>query len=200
MKSLVQKCAAVMHRLSITVPGSQIPDWFGNHRLGNTIKLKLPQNHIIKVTGVALCCRFLPPLKTSSTVLKITFKGSNEENLISRAATEDTQRTKFVWTGYLPLNIIQDLCHSFESEDLLISFEDNVDVCGACVIYKDDIKPVIGTGSWIPDYDDLMMVDHESTSSDDWHHGRWFKPIFFVKSFKIGDPNTVEVWGESEER
>ncbi|KAK1409580.1 hypothetical protein QVD17_36107 [Tagetes erecta] len=199
-QSLVHSCAAVMHRLSITVPGSQIPNWFGYQRMGKTIKLKLPQNHITKVTGLALCCRFLPPLDTSTTVFKIKFKLSDEENFTGRLVACVAKRDVAVWTGYLSIDILGKVCNGFEYEDVMVSFEGDVVECGACVVYKDDIKQMIGTGSWIPDYDELRMTDNDSTSSDDWHHGRWSKPTFYFESSKTRDSNTIEVWGESKER
>ncbi|KAL9995126.1 putative leucine-rich repeat domain superfamily [Helianthus debilis subsp. tardiflorus] len=194
MKSLVEKCAAVNHRLSITVRGSKIPSWFSNQRLGNKITLKLPQNCITKMTGLALCCRFLPPLDKLTTSLKINFKVSDEENLIGRTAAHIATGADVVWVGYLSVDVLGNLCHDFESEDLIITFEDSVVECGVCVVYQDDIKPMTGSGSWIQDYDELRMIDHESESSENWVHGRWSKPTFYIHNKKIGDHKTVEVW------
>ncbi|KAK1409578.1 hypothetical protein QVD17_36105 [Tagetes erecta] len=87
------------------------------------------------------------------------------------------------------------VCNDFEYEDVMVSFEGDVVECGASVVYKDDIKPMTQTGSWVPDYDEFRMIDHDSTSSDDWHHGRWSKPTFCFGGSKIGDSKTVEVWG-----
>ncbi|KAI3799731.1 hypothetical protein L1987_35031 [Smallanthus sonchifolius] len=196
MQSLVlMKCAAVNHRLSIIVPGCKIPYWYSNQRLGNTITLKLPQSCITKMTGLALSCCFIRPLPKLMTSLKIKFKLSAEESFISGAPAHSTKRADVVWIGYLSIDILENLCHGFESEDLTITFEGDVVECGACVVYQDDIKPMKGTGSWIPDYDGLRRIDHESTSSEDWHHGRWFKPTFYLANIKSGDQKTVEVWG-----
>ncbi|KAK1409579.1 hypothetical protein QVD17_36106 [Tagetes erecta] len=105
-QSLVQTCAAVMHRLSITVPGSRIPDWFTNQRLGNSITIKLPQSHITKMTGLVLCCHFLPPSNASVTFLKIKFKLSDGKDFTGRVAARAAKKGDVVWTGYLSIDIL----------------------------------------------------------------------------------------------
>ncbi|XP_076900612.1 disease resistance protein Roq1-like [Bidens hawaiensis] len=152
LKSLVQKCAAVNHRLSIKVPGSKIPNWFSNQRLGNKTELYLPHNQISKIIGLAMCCR-LP--STDIFSIAILFKPLGERNLIGSPA-HPTKSVDGVWVGFLSVDILGNLCHVLESENLIISFEGyNIVECGVCVIFKDDIKPMAGTGSWIPDFDTL---------------------------------------------
>ncbi|GKA46280.1 TMV resistance protein N-like protein isoform X1 [Tanacetum coccineum] len=188
MISLVQKCAAVNHRLSITVPGSKIPYWFNNQQLCNKITLtnSSPHNQILKTIGLAICCVFQQGTMNNSkkgSFLRVEFKASGEENLIDRDA-QSNKRANTVWIGYMSNDILQNLCPGFESEDLLITFKpeffNNYIIlgCGLCVIYEDDIKGKELTGSWIPDYNEFINIDFDSASSEELLHGRWSQPTY----------------------
>ncbi|XP_076900611.1 TMV resistance protein N-like [Bidens hawaiensis] len=191
MKSLVQKCAAVNHRLSITVPGSKIPNWFSNKQLGNEIELYLPHNQISKMIGLALCCR-LSSFYTNA--ITIRFKPSYEEiqpiDYIDSA--HPAKYLDHMWVGYLAIDIIGNLCHGFEYENLIVSFEHQhyVVECGVCVVYKDDIEATTETESWISDYDELARNDYRG---EELQHGRWSSPTFSFVHWKTSDQNSVTV-------
>lgn len=191
---MIQKCAAVNHRLSITVTRNKIPNWFSNQQLGKKITLKLPQNQITKMIGLAICCLLCPPWLNMNTFLEIKLKASGEEVLIDRPSCT-AKKADRIWIGYMPTDFLGNLCHGFESEDLVISFKSHHELvkCGVCAIFEDDIKTITGVGSWIPDYDDLERIDCESGSSEDLQYGRCSMPTFSFGNKKTGDRNTVYV-------
>lgn len=189
MKSLVQKCAAVNHQSSICVPGRTIPNWFTDRQLGDKITLNLPQNQITKITGLAICCCIYGYI----TPLKVIFKSSIEEKLIHRSAYA-AQEAHHVWMGYMPIASLQDLCRVSDLDKLLISFvcDALIRECGVCVLYVDDMKPVTGTESWIPDHMEFGWIDHEGVCKEDLQlHGRWSKPSFLSRDEKTGDNTKI---------
>lgn len=129
--------------------------------------------------GLAVCCVFCQTLEMTIP-LRIKFKASGEEKLIDMPTTLAAKRADSVWVGYMPIAFLQNLWYGFESEHLIIDIFGDHDVgkCGVCVVYKDDIKGMTGTGSWIRDYDESEWIDHDSASSEDLQHGRWSKPTF----------------------
>ncbi|PWA63880.1 disease resistance protein (TIR-NBS-LRR class) family [Artemisia annua] len=139
MKSLVLKCGAVNHRLSVTVPGSEIPNWFSNQQLGCTITLSKPQDQITKMVGLALSCLFRPQKAAIGESLIIEFKPLHEQ-LISHFPVRASGA--HVWIGYMPLNILHNLRPDFESEDLIVTFTSYSEIveCGVCVVYRDDSR------------------------------------------------------------
>ncbi|XP_076958727.1 TMV resistance protein N-like [Bidens hawaiensis] len=190
MKSLVQECAAVNHRLSITVPGSKIPIWFSNKRLGNEIDLYLPHNQISKMIGLAICCR-VSSFYIDSLTIRFKPSSSYEENLLIGNPAHSAESVDCIWVGYLAFDILGNLCHGFEYENLIITFEHhNVVENGVCVVYKDDIKPTTGTASWISDYEELGRNDYHS---EELQHGRWSSPTFSFVNWKTSDQNSVTV-------
>ncbi|GJT45420.1 TMV resistance protein N-like protein isoform X1 [Tanacetum coccineum] len=142
MKSFVQKCAVVNHRLSIVVRGTKLPNWFTNQRFGNEVRLKLPHNQINKMIGLTVCFRFFATSGTQNNFI-IKFKRSGEEKLSIRPSGADARGLTHVWIGYMSINILRNLCHGSESEYLIITFEydGNILECGVCVIYEDDFDP-----------------------------------------------------------
>lgn len=100
-----------------------------------------------------------------------------DKQKLSRAAKH---ADSVMWIGYMSIDILKNLCHGIESEDLVISLESKhcVTECGVCVIYKDDIKPMTDIGSWIPDYDELSWIDVSRAAVEEFHHGRWSLPTF----------------------
>ncbi|XP_076958726.1 TMV resistance protein N-like [Bidens hawaiensis] len=194
MKSLVQNCATVNHRLSIMVPGSKIPYYFSNRRSGNKIEVYIPQNQISKMIGLAICCS-LPPTRS---ILTIKFKPSDEEKLIS-GATHPAKTADFMWIGYMSIDILGRLCHDFESEKLTISFAldmDDIIECGVFVIYKDDVKTTTKIGSWISDYDELGKINRysASTTGEQLQHGRWPIAPNLLFQRKTSDHNSFRVF------
>ncbi|XP_076958729.1 TMV resistance protein N-like [Bidens hawaiensis] len=186
----LSECAAVNHRLSITVPGSKIPNWFSNKRLGNEIDLYLPHNQISKMIGLAICCR-VSSFYIDSLTIRFKPSSSYEENLLIGNPAHSAESVDCIWVGYLAFDILGNLCHGFEYENLIITFEHhNVVECGVCVVYKDDIKPTTGTESWISDYEELGRNDYHS---EELQHGRWSSPTFFFVNWKTSDQNSVTV-------
>lgn len=170
------------HRLSIAVPGSKIPDWFSNQWSGNKISLNIPQNKITKIAGLAVCCH-LRQSPEMPVHLRIKSEVSGvERDMSTRIATSANH---VLWIGYMSIDIIQNLCHGFESGDLIISDKLGLNYivkCGVFVVYKDDIKPASGTGSWIRDYDESQCIDHGNASNEDLQNGRWSFPTFTNKT------------------
>nr|GEX89021.1 TMV resistance protein N-like isoform X1 [Tanacetum cinerariifolium] len=182
MKSVVQKCAAVNHRLSIAVPGSKMPNWFSNYRLGNTIAVNLPQSRNTNMLGLAICCHVRSNWGNIHASLRIKFrptggKFSIDKQKLSHAAKHGDS---VMWIGYMPIDILKNLFHGIESEDLVIRLESKLCVteCGVCVIHKDDIKPVTDIRSCIPDYDKLGRIDVNRATVEEFQYGRWSLPTF----------------------
>ncbi|XP_035830864.1 TMV resistance protein N-like [Helianthus annuus] len=196
MKSFVHKCAAMNHRLSIAVPGRKIPNWFTNKCLGNTITMELDQSQITKMTGLAICCIIAPFSGTYKfPKLFIKFKPSSSGKLIDlppRGA-----EGSHVWIGYMSTDILGNIPHGFEPNGLILEFHEFCSImeCGVCVIHKDDTKSLTGTGSWIPDYDDMEMVDRFSASGKGLPNGRWSCPTFSIEHETTGHIGKVEVSG-----
>ncbi|PWA60594.1 hypothetical protein CTI12_AA377630 [Artemisia annua] len=179
---VVQKCAAENHRLSIVVPGSKMPNWFINHRLGNTIAVNLPQSQNTNMIGLAICCHIRSNWNNIPASLRIKFRPSGGESSIDKQKLSRAAKhaDSVMWIGYMSIDILKNLCHGIESEDLVISLESKhcVTECGVCVIYKDDIKPMTDIGSWIPDYDELGRIDVNRAAVEEFQHGRWSLPTF----------------------
>ncbi|GJS49689.1 hypothetical protein Tco_0599810 [Tanacetum coccineum] len=155
MKSVVQKCAAVNHRLSIAVPGSKMPNWFINYRLGNTIAVNLPQSRNTNMIVLAICCHIHSNWGNIHASLRIKFRPTGRKFAIDKQKLSHAAKhgDSMMWIGYMPIDILKNLFHGIESEDLVISLESKLYVmeCGVCVIYKDDIKPVTDIRSCILD-------------------------------------------------
>ncbi|KAI3705206.1 hypothetical protein L1987_75440 [Smallanthus sonchifolius] len=196
MKFFVHKCVAVNHRLSIAVPGRKIPNWFNNQCLGNVITMNLPQNQITKMTGLAICCIFGPLNKTLKlSKLFIKFKPSGNEKLID-LPTRGTKGRHVTWIGYMSTDFLWNLCHGFESNDLIFEFMTSSMIikCGGCVVHKVDIKSLTGTGTWIPDYDELEMVYKLNLSGKGLPNGRCSVPTFSIEHEATGHISTVSIW------
>nr|GEX30687.1 TMV resistance protein N-like isoform X1 [Tanacetum cinerariifolium] len=181
MKSLVQKCAAVKHRLSIAVPGRAIPEWFSNQSFGNTIDLSLSQNQITNMIGLAISCIFGPSRNEKISKLLIKIKPSSKEKLIKLPA-RPARGLHHLWIGYMSIDFLgKVLCHGSEDDDLILKFDtaSSIVKCGVCVVYKDDIKSTSGgIGSWIPHYDEMELFNVDSASGNNLPHGRLLLPKF----------------------
>ncbi|PWA67106.1 disease resistance protein (TIR-NBS-LRR class) family [Artemisia annua] len=193
-KSFVQKCAAVKHRLSIIVPGSNIPSWLSKQCLGNTIDLNLPQNQFTNMIGLTICCIFGPPAHNDLYAkLYIKLKPSSKEKLTQLRPAHHPQGLHHVWIGYIPVDFLGHvLCHGSEYDDLILRFYTRRSIleCGICVVYKDDIKSMTaGIGSWIPDYDEGVWLNMQS---DGISYGRYL-PAFYDQSEKTRHSNTIAV-------
>ncbi|GKD96689.1 TMV resistance protein N-like protein [Tanacetum coccineum] len=180
---LVQNCAIVNHQLSITVRGKDIPKWFNNRRVGDKIPLNLPQTQFTEMIGLAMCCRLKPPFRDEDiggTYLRIIFESTVEEKMIFVQPSSSSTLADHLWFGYIPLDFLQKLCGGFNSEDFGITFSSRHDIpeCGVRVIYKDDIKLMTRTESWIPDHMEFGWTDHDGVCREDLQHGKWPKPSF----------------------
>nr|GEV66578.1 hypothetical protein [Tanacetum cinerariifolium] len=108
---------------------------------------------LYEVIGLAMCCRLHPPADKDNaigdTYLRIIFESTK-------------------------------LCGGFNSEDFAITFSSWQDIpqCGVHVVYKDDIKLMTRTESWIPDHMEYGWTDHDGIFRDDLQHGKWSKPSF----------------------
>ncbi|GKA17617.1 TMV resistance protein N-like protein, partial [Tanacetum coccineum] len=93
------------------------------------------------------------------------------EGVAMRSASPYGDAGDVLWIGYLSIDILENVCHSFDSENLIIfdSYND-IEECGVCVVYRDDIKGMTRTESWIPDYDELKMIN-DSETNEDFQHG-----------------------------
>ncbi|XP_052624248.1 TMV resistance protein N isoform X2 [Lactuca sativa] len=192
--SFIKKCAAVDHRLSITIPGSMIPSWFEKQMDGCRIGLKLPQNWHTEIMGFVVCGVFtyqwsrynIPPL----IIFRITKDGAAipkpEVN-----ATETTENTN-LWISYIPLGVFQQIYHDIQPEDWS-HIQGNLDMtvtlgygvesvrCGAHVIYKEDVQQIT---TCICDYGNDVHVADEDVSYDEIIYGntRVYREKFDMKS------------------
>lgn len=138
--------------------------------------------------GLAMCCIIDPPRKdVRGTYLRIIFESRVEENLIFVPAS-DASLANHLWIGYIPIDFLQKLCGGFDSEDLVITFSSRYEIpeCGVHAVYKDDIKLMTRTESWIPDHMEFGWTDHDGVCREDLQHGKWSKPSFLCDT---EDPN-----------
>ncbi|GJW93430.1 hypothetical protein Tco_0173102 [Tanacetum coccineum] len=174
------KCAAVKHRLSIAVPGRAIPEWFSNQSFGNTIDLSLSQNQITNMIGLAISCIFGPPRNEKISKLLIEIKPSKEK--LIKLPARPARGLHHLGIGYMSIDFLgKVLCHGSEDDDLILKFDtaSSIVKCGACVVYKDDIKSMSdGIGSWIPHYDEMELFNVDSASGNNLPHGRLLLPKF----------------------
>ncbi|PWA76388.1 Leucine-rich repeat-containing protein [Artemisia annua] len=190
LKSYVQKCAAMNHRLSITVPCRTIPSWFTNQRVGDLIALSIPQHQISEMLGLAICCNLHPPTAEFSRFIVMYFSAGrgrkllygtknplywDKYHLVGSAFQEKKQYFDFadhVWLGYISVDFFRNLCHGLDYEDIIINIRSvpPVSECGVCVIYKDGIKPIKEIDSWVPDYDELEWMDRDNAISENLKH------------------------------
>ncbi|GJU36096.1 RNA-directed DNA polymerase, eukaryota, reverse transcriptase zinc-binding domain protein [Tanacetum coccineum] len=172
------KCAAVKHRLSIAVPGRAIPEWFSNQSFGNTIDLSLSQNQITNMIGLAISCIFGPPRNEKISKLLIEIKPSKEK--LIKLPARPARGLHHLGIGYMSIDFLgKVLCHGSEDDDLILKFDtaSSIVKCGACVVYKDDIKSMSdGIGSWIPHYDEMELFKIDSASGNNLPHGRLLLP------------------------
>nr|GEW78113.1 hypothetical protein [Tanacetum cinerariifolium] len=108
---------------------------------------------LYEMIGLAMCCRLHLPAD----------KGNAIGDTYLRIIFESTK-----------------LCGGFNSEDLALTFSSWQDIpqCGVHVVYKNDIKLVTRTESWIPDHMEYGWTDHDGIFRDDLQHGKWSKPSF----------------------
>ncbi|GJT30331.1 TMV resistance protein N-like protein [Tanacetum coccineum] len=120
-----KKCAAVNHRLSIDVPGSKMPNWFSNYRLGNTIAVNLPQSRNTNMIGLAICYHIHSNWGNIRASLRIKFRPIGEKFAIDKQKLSHAAKhgDSVMWIGYMPIDILKNLFHGIESEDLVISLE-----------------------------------------------------------------------------
>ncbi|GJY15544.1 RNA-directed DNA polymerase, eukaryota, reverse transcriptase zinc-binding domain protein [Tanacetum coccineum] len=174
----LRKCAAVKHRLSIAVPGRAIPEWFSNQSFGNTIDLSLSQNQITNMIGLAISCIFGPPRNEKISKLLIEIKPSKEK--LIKLPARPARGLHHLGIGYMSIDFLgKVLCHGSEDDDLILKFDtaSSIVKCGACVVYKDDIKSMSdGIGSWIPHYDEMELFKIDSASGNNLPHGRLLLP------------------------
>ncbi|CAI9270609.1 unnamed protein product [Lactuca saligna] len=116
--SFIKKCAAVNHRLTITIPGSMIPSWFEKQMDGCRIGLELPQKWHTEIMGFVVCGVFTYQwwrYRHPRIIFRITKDGAAipkpEVN-----ATETAENTN-VWISYIPLDFFQQMYHDIQPED-----------------------------------------------------------------------------------
>ncbi|XP_023768828.1 TMV resistance protein N isoform X1 [Lactuca sativa] len=174
--SFIKKCAAVNHRLSITIPGSMIPSWFEKQIDGCRIVLKLPQKWHTEILGFVVCGVFTYQwwrFRHPRIIFRITKHGAAipkpEVN-----ATETAENTN-LWISYIPLGVFQQIYHDIQPEDWS-HIQGNLDMtvtlgydvesvrCGAHVIYKKDVQQIT---TLISDYVDVVHVDDKDLGYDE---------------------------------
>ncbi|KAJ6859277.1 disease resistance protein RPV1-like [Populus alba x Populus x berolinensis] len=63
-------------RIQMVLPGSEIPEWFGDKGIGSSVTIQLPSNcHQLK--GIAFCLVFLGPLPNQQVCCNYHVKGKN---------------------------------------------------------------------------------------------------------------------------
>ena len=153
----IQKCAAVNHQLSITVPGKGwFPNFFKIRGVDAKVALKLPQTKIKEIKGLAMCCGVSPTGKDDIN-LEIMVGSAVEETFIRPFG--GPLYGNHLWMGYIPVNFLMKLCADIDLEDLVITFhaKDRVRTCGASVVYRDDIGQGTEIESYNPDQIDLQL-------------------------------------------
>jgi hypothetical protein len=65
--------------IEMVLPGSEIPEWFGDKGVGSSLTIQLPSNcHQLK--GIALCLVFLLPLPSRDVYFDVHLKYKNGEH------------------------------------------------------------------------------------------------------------------------
>ncbi|KAL7615114.1 hypothetical protein Lser_V15G05190 [Lactuca serriola] len=191
--SFIKKCAAVNHRLRITIPGSMIPSWFEKQMDGCRIGLKLPQKWHSEIMGFVVCGVFTLQWFEYNCP-RIIFRITKDGAAIPKPevnATETAENTN-LWISYIPLDFFQQMYHDIQPEDWA-HIQGNLDMtvtlgygmesvrCGAHVIYKEDLQQIT---TCISDYGNDVHVTNEDVSYDEIIYGntRVYREKFDTKS------------------
>nr|XP_043632988.1 TMV resistance protein N-like [Erigeron canadensis] len=179
--SLVMKCAAIDHRLNISIPGCKIPSWFKEEH-GHQIALELPHKCHTKITGFVLCGLFHGQ-QMGRCSPEIIFTIENDGKGISVPEVDcmneyaDTVNGN-VWISYMPFSLFKEMFHDFHLGDLsrirgklVISLTltggEQAVRCGAHIIYKEDVESVQKNRDCISDYRNLEYI-HGHGNSRAW--------------------------------
>nr|XP_043632984.1 TMV resistance protein N-like [Erigeron canadensis] len=153
-KSVLQRCAAVGHCLSISIPGRKIPSWFNQQEDGGKIALHLPPGWQTQTMGFAICGS-----SSGGFYQQISFRFEDGETFLKDWYEKDDQNDNkhcdHLWISFVPFSLIQNkkLDHNdFEHEDWSLVTEGNLVIkvspkniarpvrCGAHVVYKEDLE------------------------------------------------------------
>ncbi|KAL7615113.1 hypothetical protein Lser_V15G05191 [Lactuca serriola] len=185
--SFIKSCAAVNHRLSISIPGSKIPSWFKEKKDGCRIGLKLPHKWHTKIMGFLVGGVF-SKWGWGYVWPRITFKLVNDGNIILKSevnhikAIETTENGGNVWISYMPLGFFQKMYHDLQPQDwshiqgnlkMTISLTDGTQsvAIGAHVIYKENVQQLKTSFS---DYGNMVHVDDEDLGYDELISGNTY--------------------------
>nr|XP_043619996.1 disease resistance-like protein DSC1 [Erigeron canadensis] len=173
-QSFLKKCAAVNHRLSIAIPGTNMPSWLKEEWYGCSIVLKLPPKCHTQIMGFAVCGVFHGSWQSKHASPRIIFKIVNDEKAIpiqkvvsvSASAAADNGN---VWISYIPFDFFQQMYHDFQPEDwshiegtlvmTLMTTDNNKSVrCAAQIVYREDLENLQPMTTCISDYGNLVQV------------------------------------------
>ncbi|CAH1447734.1 unnamed protein product [Lactuca virosa] len=179
-KSFVEKCAAVNHRLNITIPGSKIPSWFKEEKHGCRIALKLPHKWHTQIMGFVVCGVFHGEWQSGANFPRIIFRILSDGKVIPTSEVDcmnnatETDENGNAWISYIPLGFFQQMYLDLQSEDwchiegyldmtvMLTNGKHSVR-CGAHVIYKEDVQQIT---TFISDYGNVVHVDIDKYNKD----------------------------------
>ncbi|KAL7612621.1 hypothetical protein Lser_V15G05188 [Lactuca serriola] len=179
-KSFVEKCAAVNHRLNITIPGSKIPSWFKEEKHGCRIALKLPHKWHTQIMGFVVCGVFHGEWQSGANFPRIIFRILSDGKVIPTSEVDcmnnatETDENGNAWISYIPLGFFKQMYLDLQSEDwchiegyldmtvMLTNGKHSVR-CGAHVIYKEDVQQIT---TFIIDYGNVVHVDIDKYNKD----------------------------------
>ncbi|KAJ9542563.1 hypothetical protein OSB04_029069 [Centaurea solstitialis] len=207
-QSFLKKCASVGHRLSIAVPGSKIPSWFGEQQHGCNVALRLPPNLHTQVMGFAICGVFHRDWKYDDP--RIIFKIVNDEKVIPESlevdiiASSAADHNCNLWVTYIPFGFFQQMYHDLQPQDWS-NIEGNLVMtvmrtegeksisCGAKVVYKEDMEPIQQLKSCISDFGKLMQIDGNGYQGEFGYKGKVSANTYVYEEKSDEDSNPMSL-------
>ncbi|KAK9062771.1 hypothetical protein SSX86_019961 [Deinandra increscens subsp. villosa] len=165
-QSFLKKWAAVDRCLSISIPGSKIPSWFGEQQNRHKMSLKLHPNWQSQILGFAIC----GVLEEFSGVFhtNIVFRFENAEMIVHKLEADKIDappaaKGRNVFINYIPFTCFEQMhdddYNDFQREDWSHITEGNLVIdyflncpkalrCGAQVVYKEDVESIPSLSSY----------------------------------------------------
>ena len=183
-------------RYRIAIPGGEIPKWFINQSVGNSMNLQVPSDLCNKLMGVAVCAVFvfrqnssLPEYRSLDYSLKVNGCYTDSSNGFEFWEIFGKIELYHLFQGYLPCkkmglplneNLSQTNADGFnqiEIEFFTVPLEMEFTKCGVRLIFEQDVEdlnrtmPVCSSSSITPyedDFKDLAKDTKTKRSRDDY--------------------------------
>ncbi|TQD73144.1 hypothetical protein C1H46_041328 [Malus baccata] len=166
---------------NVVWPGSEIPEWFSNQSVGNSVNVELPPPSCTNWLGIAFCLVFQDHkqnLANPTAPRRFTIQFS--ENYLDSLLAITTKVGSFVSEHLLVFYFPREQCHreQFLFETYFVDIENNVKAdfnsvkkCGARLVYKQDLEELNHTLKiWKRTHeygDEAASSEHESASFND---------------------------------